>query len=56
MIHSSIIGPGVAQDDVRYSQYQYFSFNDTTIIAFVEIPKTETKGEAIKIRKHYNVY
>ncbi|GAA5798646.1 hypothetical protein HPULCUR_004051 [Helicostylum pulchrum] len=44
MIHSSIIGPGVAQDDVRYSQYQYFSFNDTTIIAFVEIPKTETKG------------
>lgn len=43
-IHSTIVGPGVAQDDMRYHQYQYFSFNDTTIIAFVEIPKTELKG------------
>ncbi|KAG2213103.1 hypothetical protein INT47_011252, partial [Mucor saturninus] len=43
-IHSTIVGPGVAQDDMRYNQYQYFSFNDTTIIAFVEIPQTELKG------------
>lgn len=44
-IHSTIIGPGVSQDDVGgYHQYQYFSFNDTTIIAFVELPKTELRG------------
>lgn len=43
-IHSTIIGPGVSQEDTGYHQYQYFSFNDTTIIAFVELPKTETRG------------
>jgi hypothetical protein len=43
-IHSTIIGPGVSQDDVGYHQYQYFSFNDTTIIAFVELPKNEFRG------------
>lgn len=25
-------------------KYQYFSFNDTTIIAFVELPETEEHG------------
>lgn len=42
-IHSTIIGPGVSPDDAEYHQYQYFSFNDTTIIAFVELPKNETR-------------
>lgn len=43
-IHSTIIGPGVSQEDTGYHQYQYFSFNDTTIIAFVELPRTDTRG------------
>lgn len=42
-IHSTIIGPGVSQDDAEYHQYQYFSFNDTTIVAFVELPKTQSR-------------
>lgn len=54
MIHSSIAGPGVTQDDLRYHQYQYFSFNDTTIMAFVEIPKTETKSKTIDISLERN--
>lgn len=41
-LYSTIAGPGVSQDDGNYQQYQYFSFNDTTIIAFVELP--EAKG------------
>ncbi len=49
-IHSTITGPGVSQDNIGYSQYQYFSFNDTTIIAFVEIPKTDTRGTEEKKR------
>ncbi|KAI8984457.1 hypothetical protein BDF20DRAFT_911553 [Mycotypha africana] len=43
-IHSTILGPGVSQDDMDYRHYQYFSFNDSTIIAFAEVPKLgETK-------------
>lgn len=42
-IHSTIIGPGVSQDDAEYHQYQYFAFNDTTIVAFVELPKSDTR-------------
>ncbi|KAG1463089.1 hypothetical protein G6F46_002102 [Rhizopus delemar] len=42
-LYSTIVGPGVSQDDVEYQQYQYFAFNDTTIIAFVEL--SEAKGE-----------
>lgn len=42
-IHSTIIGPGVSQDDAEYHQYQYFSFNDTTIVAFVELPKSPSR-------------
>ncbi|RCI03744.1 Ral GTPase-activating protein subunit alpha-2, partial [Rhizopus stolonifer] len=48
-IHSTIVGPGVSQDDVAYHQYQYFSFNDTTIIAFVELPKTTHRGVQARI-------
>lgn len=45
-IHSTIIGPGAATDDHKEDmpKYQYFSFNDTTIVAFVELPETETHG------------
>ncbi|KAI7868261.1 hypothetical protein BDF14DRAFT_1881054 [Spinellus fusiger] len=45
-LYSTIIGPGVAVDDKqdKLHQYQYFSLNDTTIIAYVEIPATDTKG------------
>ncbi|ORZ14187.1 hypothetical protein BCR42DRAFT_393825 [Absidia repens] len=48
-IHSTIVGPGVApstideKNDTECRQYQYFSFNDTTIIAFLELPATDTK-------------
>ncbi|KAI9480932.1 MAG: hypothetical protein EXX96DRAFT_564755 [Benjaminiella poitrasii] len=42
-IHSTIVGPGVSQEEDNYHQYQYFSFNDTTIIAFVELPKTNQR-------------
>ncbi|KAI8332922.1 hypothetical protein BC941DRAFT_435785 [Chlamydoabsidia padenii] len=48
-IHSTIVGPGVAsaaadeKNDIECRQYQYFSFNDTTIIAFHELPATDTK-------------
>lgn len=48
-IHSAITGPGVSQDDIVYNQYQYFSFNDTTIIAFVEIPKTQNRGAQARL-------
>ncbi|KAI8073208.1 hypothetical protein BC940DRAFT_343891 [Gongronella butleri] len=46
-MHSTIVGPGVstASDDkaadTDFRQYQYFSFNDTTIIAFVELPPVD---------------
>ncbi|KAI8093558.1 uncharacterized protein BX664DRAFT_295379 [Halteromyces radiatus] len=50
-IHSTIVGPGVSpsssssddKNDIECRQYQYFSFNDTTIIAFLELPSTDTK-------------
>ncbi|KAL9549835.1 hypothetical protein MBANPS3_005021 [Mucor bainieri] len=46
-IHSTIIGPGVSQqDDDEYHQYQYFSFNDTTIVAFVELPQSPARQQA----------
>lgn len=45
-IHSTIIGPGVSQDDAEYHQYQYFSFNDTTIVAFVELPRNQARKSA----------
>jgi hypothetical protein len=31
------------KNDTECRQYQYFSFNDTTIIAFLELPATDTK-------------
>ncbi|KAI8362756.1 hypothetical protein BD560DRAFT_178321 [Blakeslea trispora] len=49
IIHSTIVGPGVSQEDLGYHEYQYFSFNDTTIIAFVELPKTEERGVQARI-------
>ncbi|OBZ91240.1 Ral GTPase-activating protein subunit alpha-2 [Choanephora cucurbitarum] len=49
IIHSTIVGPGVSQDDLGYHEYQYFSFNDTTIIAFVELPKSEERGVQARI-------
>ncbi|KAF7726352.1 Ral GTPase-activating protein subunit alpha-1 [Apophysomyces ossiformis] len=51
-IQSTIVGPGVATEeksDIEYHQYQYFSFNDTTIIAFIELPQTETQGSQSRI-------
>ncbi|CAO3694673.1 unnamed protein product [Rhizopus microsporus] len=45
-LYSTIAGPGVAQDDGDYQQYQYFSFNDTTIIAFVELPEAKEKRQS----------
>ncbi|KAI9484408.1 hypothetical protein BDB00DRAFT_148787 [Zychaea mexicana] len=49
-IHSTIVGPGVATEDKsEFLKYQYFSFNDTTIIAFVELPETETEGPQARV-------
>ncbi|KAI9315822.1 hypothetical protein BX666DRAFT_1859621 [Dichotomocladium elegans] len=49
-IHSTIVGPGVANDDKdELHQYQYFSFNETTIVAFVELPETETQGPRARV-------
>ncbi|KAG0169558.1 Ral GTPase-activating protein subunit alpha-2 [Apophysomyces sp. BC1015] len=51
-IQSTIVGPGVAAEektDTEYNQYQYFSFNDTTIIAFIELPPIDTKGAQSRI-------
>ncbi|KAI7855415.1 hypothetical protein BDC45DRAFT_568310 [Circinella umbellata] len=50
-IHSTIVGPGVATEDKTdfNNKYQYFSFNDTTIIAFVELPETETEGPQARV-------
>ena len=50
-IHSTIVGPGVATEDKTdfHNKYQYFSFNDTTIIAFVELPETETEGPRARV-------
>ncbi|KAI9282378.1 hypothetical protein BC943DRAFT_328675 [Umbelopsis sp. AD052] len=41
-INSNILGPGVSNDekaDTYQEQFEYFSFNDHTIIAFVEGPQ-----------------
>ncbi|KAI8367588.1 uncharacterized protein BYT42DRAFT_586812 [Radiomyces spectabilis] len=46
-LHSTIVGPGLANDDKHdgeYEQYQYFALNDTTIVAFVELPASDTSG------------
>ncbi|KAI8144750.1 hypothetical protein BJV82DRAFT_606134 [Fennellomyces sp. T-0311] len=49
-IHSTIIGPGVATEEKdEFLKYQYFSFNDTTIMAFVELPETDTEGPQARI-------
>ncbi|KAI7906537.1 uncharacterized protein BX663DRAFT_496797 [Cokeromyces recurvatus] len=48
-IHSTILGPGVSQEEENYHQYQYFSFNDTTIIAFVELPKSNQREAEARI-------
>ncbi|KAI8993599.1 hypothetical protein BDB01DRAFT_847455 [Pilobolus umbonatus] len=49
IIHSTIVGPGVSQSDEEYNQYQYFSFNDTSIIAFLELPVTDTETPKTRI-------
>ncbi|KAI9252129.1 hypothetical protein BY458DRAFT_359294 [Sporodiniella umbellata] len=49
-IHSTIAGPGISQDDIDYQQYQYFSFNDTTIIAFVELFETKERRTRMIVR------
>ncbi|CEP09769.1 hypothetical protein [Parasitella parasitica] len=46
-IHSTIVGPGVNQDDSEYHQYQYFAFKDTSIFAFVEMPETPSRATAL---------
>lgn len=47
---STIVGPGVATDDKEdHPGYRYFAFNDTTIIAFVELPETETHGPQARV-------
>ncbi|KAL0082506.1 hypothetical protein J3Q64DRAFT_1642782 [Phycomyces blakesleeanus] len=48
-LHSTIVGPGMVLDEKQenYHQYQYFSFNDTTIIAFVELPATELRSRYV---------
>ncbi|KAI9018532.1 hypothetical protein CLU79DRAFT_705818 [Phycomyces nitens] len=45
-LHSTIVGPGMVMEEKQenYHQYQYFSFNETTIIAFVELPAIENKS------------
>ncbi|KAL0079919.1 hypothetical protein F4703DRAFT_1174065 [Phycomyces blakesleeanus] len=50
-LHSTIVGPGMVLDEKQenYHQYQYFSFNDTTIIAFVELPATELRSSQARI-------
>lgn len=49
-IHSTVVGPGVAaSEDPLEEQYQYFAFNDTTIVAFVELAPTETEGSQARI-------
>ncbi|KAG1471230.1 hypothetical protein G6F56_002246 [Rhizopus delemar] len=49
-LHSTIVGPGISQDDSDYQQYQYFSFNDTTIIAFVELFETKERQARMIVR------
>ncbi|ORX55802.1 hypothetical protein DM01DRAFT_1335187 [Hesseltinella vesiculosa] len=51
---STIVGPGLSsstddKNDIEYRHFQYFSFNDTTIIAFVELPPTDTKPAETRI-------
>ncbi|CAO3638558.1 unnamed protein product [Cunninghamella blakesleeana] len=53
-MHSNISGPGVStssddKNDIEYKQFQYFSFNETTIIAFVELPATETNTAETRV-------
>lgn len=53
-MHSNISGPGVSttsddKNDIEYKQFQYFSFNETTIIAFVELPATESNPAETRV-------
>lgn len=53
-MHSNISGPGVStttedKSDTEYKQFQYFSFNETTIIAFLELPATESNPAETRV-------
>ncbi|CAO3607595.1 unnamed protein product [Cunninghamella echinulata] len=53
-MHSNISGPGVStttedKSDTEYKQFQYFSFNETTIIAFLELPASESNPAETRV-------